>query len=119
MQVYRPASLGLQSLIQSPPYSWFSMLMRSSLWYQYRDGWGSPATITLRRISQPVPTAAFLILRMKTGGVGVGRPGPQGSGAACSRLALERFGGMMGLGGAAASSAPFFRVSAFLMAELI
>ncbi|TNN79499.1 hypothetical protein EYF80_010316 [Liparis tanakae] len=71
MQVYRPASLGLQSLIQSPPYSWFSMFRSSSLWYQYRQGWGSPATDTLRRMSQPVPTAAFLILRAKTGGVGV------------------------------------------------
>ncbi|KAG7261545.1 hypothetical protein CRUP_000356 [Coryphaenoides rupestris] len=60
------------SLIQRPPYSWLSMLSSWSLWYQYNEGWGSPPTPTFRRMSQPVPTAAFLILRRKTGGVGEG-----------------------------------------------
>lgn len=70
-QVYKPASLVRQSRIQRPPESWASDGGRSfSLWYQASEGFGNPAIDTLRRISQPVPTAALRSLRLKTGGVG-------------------------------------------------
>lgn len=70
-QVYKPASLVWQSRIHSPPESWASDAGRSlSLWYQVSEGFGNPATDTLSRISQPVPTAALRSLRLKAGGVG-------------------------------------------------
>ncbi len=97
-QAYKPASLVRQSRIHSPPGSWASDGGRSSsLWYQVSKGFGNPATDTLSRISQPVPTAALRSLRMKTGGVGSCIATPA-SGTTRSLVTLGLLEGILRLG---------------------
>lgn len=97
-QVYKPASLMRQSRIHSPPESWASDGGRSSsLWYQVSKGFGNPATDTLSRISQLVPTAALRSLRMKTGAVGSSVATPA-SGTIWSLVTLGLLEGMLRLG---------------------
>ena len=98
IHVYKPASLVRQSRIHSPPESWASDGGRSSsLRYQVSEGFGNPATDTLSRISQPVPTAALRSLRLKTGGMGSWVVPPV-SGPTWSLVTLGLLEGMTWLG---------------------
>ncbi|KAG7239286.1 hypothetical protein INR49_029251, partial [Caranx melampygus] len=97
-QVYKPASLVRQSRIHSPPESWASDGGRSSsLWNQVSEGFGNPASDTLSRISQPVPTAALRSLRVNTGAVGSCVRDPA-SGTTCTLVTLGLLDGMSRLG---------------------